>query len=151
VNLVGQIQQQKMTKHSALLDLYRSKRAKLIEHEHWLLPAHFGDPIAEYDAVRNHVGILDLCQRNLLRFTGHDRMFFLNGLVSNDLNALSAGRGLHAAFLDLPGNILADARVFCATDFLIVDIPESRKETIRVTISDGGKSIPATVSMPPIQ
>jgi aminomethyltransferase len=128
--VVGERRQESVTKQSLLLDLYRSRRATLVEDGNRLLPAHFGDPIAEYDAVRNHVGIFDLGQRSLLRLIGLDRMTFLNSLVSNDLTALSAGHGLHAAFLDLPGSILADARVFCFTDFLIVDIPESRKETI---------------------
>jgi aminomethyltransferase len=31
---------------------------------------------------------------------------------------------------DLHGKILADARIFCATDFLLVDVPEPRKENI---------------------
>jgi glycine cleavage system aminomethyltransferase T len=119
-----------MAKHSALLDLYRARGATLIEREHWLLPAHFGDPFAEYDAVRNSVGILDLCQRSLLRFTGYDRASFLNGRVSNDVHALTVGQGLHAAFLDVHGKVLADARIFCSTDFLLVDVPEPRKETI---------------------
>jgi glycine cleavage system aminomethyltransferase T len=50
-----------MVKQSALLDLYRSRGVTLIEHDDWLLPAHFGDPVAEYHAVRNSVGMLDLC------------------------------------------------------------------------------------------
>jgi aminomethyltransferase len=128
--VIGQSQQESVTKQSTLLDLYRSRRATLVEQGHRLLPAHFGDPMAEYDAVRNHAGIFDLGQRSLLRLIGRDRVAFLNSLVSNDLNALSAGQGLHAAFLDLPGSILADTRIFCFTDFLIIDIPESRKETI---------------------
>jgi aminomethyltransferase len=119
-----------MIRQSALLDLYRARRATLIEREHWLLPAHFGDPIAEYHAVRKHVGIIDLCQRDLLRFNGENRTAFLNENVSNDINALTPGQGLHAAFLDLQGKVLADARIFCARDFLIVDIPESRKENL---------------------
>jgi glycine cleavage system aminomethyltransferase T len=119
-----------MVKQSALLDLYRAKGATLIEHEHWTLPAHFGNPFAEYDAVRTRVGLLDLCQRSLLRFTGDDRTSFLNDAVSNDLTVLTAGQGLHAAFLDLHGKILADARIFCGTDFLLVDVPEPRKEAV---------------------
>jgi aminomethyltransferase len=119
-----------MVKQSALLDLYRARGATLIERECWLLPAHFGDPVAEYHAVRNHVGILDLCQRNLLRFTGYERISFLNDWLSNDLGPLTPGQGLHAAFLDRHGKILADARIFCAPDFLLVDVPEPRKETI---------------------
>jgi aminomethyltransferase len=129
-NAIGEHPQESVIKESVLVDLYRFRRATLVEVGNRLLPAHFGDPIAEYDAVRNDVGIFDLSQRSLLRLTGLDRMIFLNSLVSNDLTALSAGHGLHAAFLDLPGNILADARVFCFTDSLVVDIPESCKETI---------------------
>jgi aminomethyltransferase len=117
-------------KHSALLDLYRARGATLVARDDWLLPAHFGDPFAEYDAVRNHVGLLDLCQRSFLRFTGVDRIAFLNDSVSNDLSALAPGQGLHAAFLDLNGKILADARIFRSTDFLLVDLPEGRKETV---------------------
>jgi aminomethyltransferase len=119
-----------MVKQSALTDLYRARGATLIERERWLLPAHFGDAVAEYHAVRNHVGLLDLCQRNILRFTGDDRISFLNDWLSNDLDPLTPGQGLHAAFLDRHGKILADARIFCSTDFLLVDVPEPRKETI---------------------
>jgi aminomethyltransferase len=119
-----------MVKQSALLDLYRARGATLIERDSWLLPAHFGDPVAEYQAVRNHVGVLDLCQRTFLRFTGADQIGLLNDSVSNDLNALAPGQGLHAAFLNLNGKILADARIFRSTDFFLVDLPEARKETI---------------------
>jgi glycine cleavage system T protein (aminomethyltransferase) len=117
-------------KQSALLDLYRGRGASLIEREGWLLPAHFGDPIAEYHAVRNHIGILDLCQRNCLRLTGHDRISLLKDRVSNDLTALTPGQGLHTAFLDLNGKILADARIFCSANFLLVDLPEARKQVV---------------------
>jgi glycine cleavage system aminomethyltransferase T len=117
-------------KQSALLDLYRARGATLIEREGWLLPAHFGDPVAEYHAVRNDVGILDLCQRNILRFTGYDRISFLRDRISNDLKALTPGQGLHAAFLDGNGKIISDARIFCSSDFHLVDLPEARKQTI---------------------
>jgi aminomethyltransferase len=127
---VGGPSRQQRIKQSPLLDLYRVRGVKLVRTGHWLLPAHFGDPAAEYDAVRNHVGILDLCQRNFLRFTGQDRTRFLNNSISNDLNGLTGGHGLHAAFTDRSSHVLADARIFCAKDFLLVDIPESRKEII---------------------
>jgi glycine cleavage system aminomethyltransferase T len=117
-------------KASPLVDLYRAKGATLVEHEHWLLPAHFGDPLAEYHAVRTRVGLFDLCQRSLVRFTGDDRASFLNGVVSNDVTVLTSGEGLHAAFLDIHGKILADARIFCATDSLLADVPDRCKESI---------------------
>ena len=87
-----------MIKQSPLLYLYRAKGATLVEHGQWLLPAHFGDPRGEYYAVRHRVGLLDLCQRSFLRLTGDRRTFFLNNMVSNDVDQLSVGQGLHATF-----------------------------------------------------
>jgi glycine cleavage system aminomethyltransferase T len=128
-----------MVKQSALLDFYRSRGVTLIEYDDWLLPAHFGDTVAEYHAVRNRVGMLDLCQRNLLRLKGENRTAVLNNNVSNDVTALTTGQGLHAAFLDLQGKVLADTRIFCARDFLIVDIPESRKERLLAQVQCHGE------------
>ncbi len=125
-----------MVKQSALLDLYRSRGATLVEHEHWLLPAHFGDPLAEYHAVRNGVGMLDLCQRNLLRFHGDNRTSLLNDIVSNDVNALTTGKGLHAAFLDLHGKVLADARIFAQPISLLLTFPSPAKKPYS-SICDG--------------
>jgi folate-binding protein YgfZ len=95
-----------------------------------LVPAHFGDPLLEYNAVRTGVGLLDLFARSVLRFSGGDRVSFLNGMVSNDVRTLSPGRGLHAAFLDIQGKILADARIFCMEESLLVDIPEPCRKRI---------------------
>src|SRR4030095_461654 len=127
-DILGHSRLQTEFQRSPLLGVYQSKRATLIEHDHWLLPAHFGDPIAEYEAVRSHVGVLDLCQRNLLRFTDRDRTSFLNRLISNDLTALTSGQGLHAAFTGPEGNILSDARIFCATILFSLISPRHEKK-----------------------
>ena len=94
------------------------------------MPAHFGDSLREYSAVRHQVGLLDLCQHHLLRFSGDDRVSFLNGMVSNDVKTLASSHGSHAAFLDLQGKILADTRIFCRDDSLLVDLAEPVKEKI---------------------
>jgi folate-binding protein YgfZ len=119
-----------MAKSSPLLDLHRSNGAILAEQDGWLLPAHFGEPLREYFAVRNRVGILDLCQRTVLELTGDDRVSFLNGMVSNDVKTLVPGQGTHAAFLDLQGKILADTRVLCTSDTLLFDLIEPVTEKI---------------------
>ena len=64
---------------------------------------------------------------------------------------LTLGQSLHAAFTGLDGNILSDARIFCATDFILVDIPEARKEIMLRYFRDGEKSLMAVVSPLPIQ
>jgi len=119
-----------MSKQSPLTGLHRSNGAEFAEQDGWLLPLHFGDSCREYQAVRTAAGLLDLCHRCLLRLSGPDRVSFLQGMVSNDVKGLAPGEGTYAAFLDIQGKILADARVFCAEEFFLVDLWESRREKI---------------------
>lgn len=115
---------------SPLYDLHGSRGAVFLEENGWRLPAHFGDPTREYQAVRSHVGLIDLCHRSLLRFQGPDRVSFLQGMVSNDVKLLAHGQGLDAAVLDVNGKILADVRIFCTEGSLLMDLWEPLKEKI---------------------
>lgn len=119
-----------MPKQSLLHELHRSGGAQFAEDNGWLLARHFGDPLREYQSVRSGVGLLDLCDRALLRFTGPDRASFLQGMVSNDIKRLAPGDGAQAAVLDIQGKILADTRVFCLEDSLLLDLWEPLKEKI---------------------
>ncbi len=94
------------------------------------MPLRFGDPAREYDAVRSGVGILDLCDRALLRFTGPDRVSYLQGMLSNDVKQPAAGEGIYAAVLDIQGKILADTRLFRLDDAFLLDLWEPLKEKI---------------------
>lgn len=47
-----------------------------------------------------------------LRFTGADRIRFLQGMLTNDIARLGPGQGCHAVMLTVKGRILADLRVY---------------------------------------
>ncbi len=111
-------------KISPLDDFHKGNHAVFLEREGWSLPAHFGDPAAEYDAVRSGAGWLDLADRAILSITGPDRAEWLQGMVSNDVKALAAGDGLPAAVLNIQGKILADVRVFRTDDAFLLDLSE---------------------------
>jgi len=51
-------------------------------------------------------------------------------MVSNDIEKLTPGQGIAAAVLDIHGKILADIRILCAEDYLLLDLWESLKEKI---------------------
>ncbi|HEY5443954.1 MAG TPA: hypothetical protein VIJ87_05690, partial [Pyrinomonadaceae bacterium] len=51
----------------------------------WNVPAHYGDWVAEYQAVRQAVGLSDLSHRGKIRVTGDDRITWLQSLISNDI------------------------------------------------------------------
>jgi hypothetical protein len=46
-----------MAKESSLSPLHRANGAMFREENGWLLPAHFGDRMSEYRAVRDAVGL----------------------------------------------------------------------------------------------
>jgi folate-binding protein YgfZ len=119
-----------MSNQSPLLTVHQANGAILAEYEGSSLPRHFGDPHQEYLSVRRALGLLDFSNRAVLKFTGDDRLSYLQGLISNDLRVPSSGEGVDAAFLSQQGKVLSDCRVFATDDRFIVDIWEPFKPKI---------------------
>ena len=76
----------------------------------------------QYYALRRSAGIVDRSGRGRLLLTGSDRRSYLQGLLSNDIVALSAGAGCYATYLTAQGRMIADMRVFELGDALLVDL-----------------------------
>jgi folate-binding protein YgfZ len=66
--------------------------------------------------------ICDVSARGRLRFTGEDRVRFLNGQVTNDVKALKPGTGCYAAFTNAKGKMRSDASILSLNDCLLVDL-----------------------------
>jgi len=66
-------------------------------------------------------GLLDRSERGKLALTGEDRKAFLNGQVTNDVEALEPGQGCYAAFLTPKGKMLGDLRILDTPDELLLD------------------------------
>jgi glycine cleavage system aminomethyltransferase T len=81
----------------------------------------YGDVGAEYEALRNTAGLLDLSFRGRLCLTGSDRVRFLHGQVTNDVNKLREGQGCYAALVNAKGKIESDLNVYCLKDELLLD------------------------------
>ncbi len=67
------------------------------------------------------VSIFDRPDLGLLELTGRDRQAFLQGMVSNDVLALTPGRSCHAALLDSTAHLLADLHIHCLPESLLVE------------------------------
>jgi aminomethyltransferase len=107
---------------SPLYTVHQALGAIFTEVAGWELPQHFGDPEAEYRAVRQGVGLCDLSQRGLVRVTGTDRQRFLHAMVSNDVASLQPGQGCYATFLTNKGKMVADFVVYAAADAYLLDL-----------------------------
>ncbi len=87
----------------------------------------------EFSALLNGCGIYDLGFRARISLTGSDRVRWLNGMVTNNIRDLAAGRGTYAFLLNPQGRILGDMYVYNLGESLVVETDRSQVETIVAT------------------
>jgi tRNA-modifying protein YgfZ len=75
----------------------------------------------EYRAATESCGLVDRSGRGKLALTGAEAKAFLQGQVSNDVEALAPGTGCYAAFLTPKGKMLGDIRILDAGDEILLD------------------------------
>src|SRR4249920_1503065 len=66
---------------------------------------------AQYRQLREGCGLLDRSDRGKLLATGPEAADYLQGQLTNDVEALESGEGCYAALLDRKGHMQADMRV----------------------------------------
>ena len=89
-----------------------------------------------YEALRERAAVLDRRSRGRLLLTGADRRSYLQGLLTNDIEALSAGQGCYAALLTAQGRMVSDMRVSELGDRILIDLPEATAEGVRERLAD---------------
>ena len=92
--------------------------------------------IDQYRVLRNGAGFVRLEGRGWLAVAGHDRADFLQGLLSNDVVALSPGSGCYATCLTPQGRMTADMYVFAEGDRLVLDVDGSVADRLRERFDD---------------
>jgi tRNA-modifying protein YgfZ len=83
----------------------------------------------EYAAGREGAGLVRL-ERGLLAVTGPLRQKFLNNILSNDVQARTAGQGCLAALMDVKGHLLTLMRVLVAPDAVVLETPGDRLDLL---------------------
>jgi folate-binding protein YgfZ len=97
----------------------------------------FGEPQAEYAAIRKSCGMMDCPHRGMLELTGRDRLPFLNNLLTNQTwdkqtkSGLHPGHGVYAFFLNVKGRIAADMNVIERGDRTLLEMDARFVSTIR--------------------
>jgi len=76
---------------------------------------------SEYRAATEGCGLLDRSERGKLALSGSQAKEFLQGQVSNDVEALSPGSGCYAVFLTPKGKMLGDLRILDCDQELLLD------------------------------
>lgn len=73
---------------------------------------HFGDPAAEYRAVRRAAAVAVRSDLVPFRMSGRDPVKMLHGLLTNDVAGAPAGKGVYGGLLTPKGRTVADLRAF---------------------------------------
>ena len=95
--------------------------------------ARFGDPQAEFEALRSGCGVYDLGFRAKISLTGGDRVRWLNGMVTNNIRDLAADHGVYAFLLNPQGRILGDLYAYNRGESITVDTDRAQAEKILAT------------------
>lgn len=113
-----------------LHDFHQTAGATFTEVNGQEAVAHYGDWRAEYAALRESAGILDLSFRGRLCLLGADRQRFLNGQVTNNIKDLQTGRGCYAALVSAKGKLQSDLNIYCLENELLLDFEPGYMEIV---------------------
>jgi folate-binding protein YgfZ len=92
--------------------------------------AHYGDWLAEYAALREGAGILDLSFRGRLCVLGADAQRFLNGQVTNNVKDLQIGDGCYAALVSAKGKLHSDLNIYRLENEMLLDFEPGLSESV---------------------
>lgn len=82
-----------------------------------------------YQAARTHAALLAR-HRGRIVVSGRDRATYLQGLLTNDIPALTEGHGCYAAYLTPQGRLISDLLVYELGDVILLTLPLSTKDTV---------------------
>jgi folate-binding protein YgfZ len=95
------------------------------------MPASTTSIEEQYTALRERAGLVDRDDRGHIDVTGPDAAEFLQGQVTNDVEALEPGTGCYAAMLTPKARIVADMRIFRRSpDELWIDTPADALDVV---------------------
>jgi folate-binding protein YgfZ len=82
----------------------------------------------DYRQIVENAAIGEVAPTLQLAVAGNDRASFLQGLLTNDIQALGAGGGCYAAWLTPQGRMLTDMHVLESDGMMLLDVPAAQAE-----------------------
>lgn len=82
----------------------------------------------DYQQILQGAAIGEVAATAQLAVAGNDRAAFLQGLLSNDIQALTPGTGCYATWLTPQGRMLTDMHVLESDGMILLDLPAGQTE-----------------------
>lgn len=96
---------------------------------------NFGDVAAENLALREQTMLCDLSQFGALRVSGEEAQFFLNNMLSSDVNNLAIGQAQYSSFNTAKGRVLATMLVVRDALGFVLYLPQSLAAAMQKKLS----------------
>lgn len=96
--------------------------AVFVDRAGWEVPSGYSDFDGEVGAVRTGAGVIDLSDRMKIRVSGPDRVSFLQGVVTQDIEGLRPGQRTYALTLNAKGKVVGDLWVYALGDAFLLDL-----------------------------
>src|SRR5207237_93949 len=121
--------------HSRKSPLYEAQKglgASFRVHQDREVVARYSNSTKEHLSVRATGGVIDNSYCGAIKVSGSEAIQFLNGLVTNDVKRLEAGKGMRAAFLSGHGKVKALCRIFnLGSEYLIINDPHTHEAVFK--------------------
>ena len=88
----------------------------------------------EFTALTETAGLLDLSSRSRLCLLGEDRIKFLHGQVTNDINGLAENTGCYAALVNAKGKMESDLFAYRLAEEILLDFEPGLTEAVQARL-----------------
>jgi folate-binding protein YgfZ len=88
-------------------------------------------PNEDYRHIRGEAAIGAVAPRHQIAVAGPDRATYLQGLLTNDIPALTPGSGCYSAWLTPQGRMLTDMHVLESGSMILLDVPAETTDATR--------------------
>ena len=88
----------------------------------------------QFKALTETAGLLDLSSRSRLCLLGEDRIKFLHGQVTNDINGLAENTGCYAALVNAKGKMESDLFAYRLAEEILLDFEPGLMDAIKTRL-----------------
>jgi folate-binding protein YgfZ len=107
-----------MAERTPLHDQTSAAGAVFVEEAGFLVPAHFGDALAEYHVAGEAAVLVDQSSRGKIEVWGADAPRFLHNLTTNDILNLAPGTGCEAFLTTAKAKVIAYLLIYRHADLV---------------------------------
>lgn len=109
-----------------LNDTHISLGAKMCPFAGWQMPIEYPTgTVAEHNAVRTAAGIFDVSHMGKVKVVGSGAVAFLNSVLANDLDRISAGQAQYSLLCNESGGVVDDLIVYRVSDDEVRIVPNA--------------------------